>query len=271
MRAWPFSATAKRELRGPLVWGLGNSLERMMAQLYSMAGHDQRRPCERWRDHGVVGQAVLRGQKGHGNRTWERVSQYIPWKQWELEVMCSNPDPTTCDVTLRTLFSLSGAQFPAPKKRIQVPSLELINIGQVWSIMWTLLCCQYFHVIGAQALSSSYNANIFSSSGLWSNQFRWASLGQKLKEPLLCRVNSTVEWLMGLLFKSSCLYFLSLGYFVLSRIYPTRIRKVRSNVLQSWSNPSWYWFNLNTIATWQTLFYLWGWEWSPLVPLEPYV
>lgn len=64
MQAWPFSAKARRELRGPLGWGLGNSLKRMMAQLYSMVGHDQRRPCELWHDHGTVGQAIiLRGER----------------------------------------------------------------------------------------------------------------------------------------------------------------------------------------------------------------
>lgn len=80
---WSFSAKARRELRGPLVWGPGNSLKRMLAQLYSRIGCDQRRPLwavvwPGWR--GVVWQAIPRRQKGHREQALRKSLSVQPMK-----------------------------------------------------------------------------------------------------------------------------------------------------------------------------------------------
>ena len=91
------------------------------------------------------------------------------------------------------------------------------SVGQIWSVRWAPSCCWYSH--NAQGFSYYHNSSILTSLAICEaiNSCETVS-GKNWKKPVLCRVNLAGEWLIGILFTSSCLYFLSLMELVLFRI-----------------------------------------------------
>ena len=111
---------------------------------------------------------------------------------------------------------VSGLEFPPPKMRTKIPYLERASVGQIWSVRWAPSCCWYSH--NAQGFSH-HNSSRHPSLAICgtSNSCETVS-GKNWKKPVPCRVNLAGEWLIGILFTSSCLYFLSLMELVLLRI-----------------------------------------------------